>query len=82
MIVVVAVGRRLPFFSRLIDLLLERGLTVVVIGDAAARNAVIGRNVTCWPRNVGFVAKSGAGSGSLTDVRDTPTSCRTPADLT
>lgn len=45
-IVGVAVGRRLPFFSRLIDMLLERGLTVVVIGDAAARNAVIGRNVT------------------------------------
>lgn len=45
-VIVVVVGRRLPFFSRLIDLLLERGLTVVVIGDAAARNAVIGRNVT------------------------------------
>ena len=38
-------GRRLPFFSRLIDVMLERGLTVVVIGDVAARNAVIGRNV-------------------------------------
>ena len=38
-------GRRLPFFSRLIDVMLERGLTVVVIGDISARNAVIGRNV-------------------------------------
>ena len=38
-------GRRRPFFSRLIDVMLERGLTVVVIGDISARNAVIGRNV-------------------------------------
>ena len=44
-IVIIGVGRRLPFFSRLIDVMLERGLTVVVIGDISARNAVIGRNV-------------------------------------
>ena len=40
-IVIIGVGRRLPFFSRLIDVMLERGLTVVVIGDISARNAVI-----------------------------------------
>lgn len=38
-------GRRPPFFARLVDVLLERGVTVVVIGDVAARNALIGRNV-------------------------------------
>lgn len=44
-IVIIGVGRRLPFFSRLVDVMLEHGLTVVVIGDISARNAVIGRNV-------------------------------------
>lgn len=43
--VIVGVGRRPPFFARLVDVLLERGVTVVVIGDVAARNALIGRNV-------------------------------------
>lgn len=44
-VILVGVGRRLPFFARLADMLIDRDATVVVIGDVAARNTLIGRNV-------------------------------------
>lgn len=46
--VVVGMRRRPAFFSRLIDVLLERGVNVVVIGDVSVKSVLVGRNVTLF----------------------------------
>ncbi|WP_137652890.1 MurR/RpiR family transcriptional regulator [Bifidobacterium moukalabense] len=47
-VVVVGVRRRPVFFPRLVDVLLERGVNVVVIGDVSVKSALVGRNVTLF----------------------------------